>query len=47
MANTDRLKAEAVTRSETVRDAMNTAPAAALTGFGYRVRRLPDQKVAR
>ncbi|MFF3085959.1 hypothetical protein ACFVRB_13070 [Streptomyces nojiriensis] len=46
MVNTDRLKAEAVTRSETVRDAMNTAPAA-LTGFGYRIRRLPDQKVAR
>ncbi|MFE5562895.1 hypothetical protein [Streptomyces sp. NPDC056544] len=38
MVNADRLEAEAVTRFETARDAMTTALAAVLTGFGYRIR---------
>ncbi|MET9694833.1 hypothetical protein ABZY81_41695 [Streptomyces sp. NPDC006514] len=38
MVNADQLEAEAVTRFETVRDAMNTALTAVLTGFGYRIR---------
>ncbi|WP_445270276.1 hypothetical protein [Streptomyces sp. DSM 41634] len=38
MVNADHLEAEAVTRFETVRDAMNTALAAVLTGFGYDIR---------
>ncbi|MFJ2598784.1 hypothetical protein [Streptomyces erythrochromogenes] len=42
MVDADRLEAEAVTRFETVRDAMNTALATILTGFGYRIRPNPD-----
>ncbi|MEU9087987.1 hypothetical protein [Streptomyces sp. NPDC048357] len=38
MVNADRLEAEAVTRFEEVRDAMDTALAAILNGFGYRTR---------
>ncbi|MFA7764364.1 hypothetical protein [Streptomyces sp. NRRL S-448] len=44
MVDADRLKAEAVTRFEAVRDAMNTALAAVLNGFGYRIRPNRDRR---
>ncbi|MFJ9551876.1 hypothetical protein [Streptomyces erythrochromogenes] len=42
MVDADRLEAEAVTRFETVRDAMTSALDRILTGFGYRIRPNPD-----
>ncbi|MFD7917301.1 hypothetical protein ACFV30_42650 [Streptomyces sp. NPDC059752] len=43
MVDAHQLEAEAVTRFETARNAMNTALAAVLTGFGYRIRPNTDR----